>query len=75
MVWSASEVLEFGLNAYCVDAMMLCLMQCVMIWSFISLSSIFAMMGSSEIGRYFSGSCLLPLLKTASSLVIFSASG
>lgn len=44
-------MLEFGLNAYCVGAIMLCLMQCVMIWSLIILSSIFAMMGSSEIGR------------------------
>jgi len=51
MVWSASEVLELGLNAYWVVAMMLYLMQCVMIWSLIILSSIFAMMGSSEIGR------------------------
>ena len=45
------EVLELGLNVYCVDEMMLYLMQCVMIWSLIILSSIFAMMGSNEIGR------------------------
>ena len=51
MVWSASDVLEFGLNAYCVVAMMLCVMQCFMIWSLMILSSIFAMIGSSDIGR------------------------
>ena len=51
MVWSASDVLEFGLNTYCVEEMMLCLMQCVMVWPLMILSSIFPMIGSSDIGR------------------------
>ena len=51
MVWSASDVFEFGLNAYCVEAMMLCLVQCVMIWLLMILSSIFPMIGSSDMGR------------------------
>jgi hypothetical protein len=72
MVCSASEVLEFGLKAYCEAEMMLWVVQCVMIWSLMILSSIFPMIGSNEIGRYFSGSCRLSFLKTA---VIFNASG
>ena len=51
MVCSASDVLEFGLNAYCVVAMRLCLVQWFMIWSLMILSRIFAMIGSSDIGR------------------------
>ena len=50
MVWSASVVLEFGLNAYCVLDMILYLMRCVIIWLFMSMSRILAMMGSREIG-------------------------
>jgi hypothetical protein len=51
IVCSASVVLELGLNAYCVGEMMLCFVRWVMTCSFMMVSNIFAMMGSSEIGR------------------------
>ena len=51
IVWSASVVLESGLNAYCVGDMRLCFMRWFMSWVLIIVSSSFAMMGSSEMGR------------------------
>jgi hypothetical protein len=51
IVCNAVVVLEFGLNAYCVGDIMLCFSRCVISWSLSSLSSIFAISGSSEIGR------------------------
>jgi hypothetical protein len=58
MVCNASVVLEFGLKAYCVLDSMLCVMACSIIWLFINWSKFFAMMGSSEMGRKFSGKVL-----------------
>ena len=58
MVCNASVVLEFGLKAYCVLDSMLCFMACSIIWLFINWSKIFARMGSSEMGRKFSGKVL-----------------
>ena len=43
MVCSAMLVLEFGLKAYCVAAMILCWMQCIIIWVLMSLSNILPM--------------------------------
>jgi hypothetical protein len=52
-------VFEFGLNAYCVGERILCLMQCVMIWSLMILSSIFPMIGISDMGGSFLVDCVL----------------
>jgi len=51
IVCSASVVLEWGLNAYCVGDRMLCFRRWCMSWSLMRVSSSFAMMGSREIGR------------------------
>ena len=51
MVWSASVVLELGLKAYCVGEMTSWVVRCAIIWLFMSVSKILAMMGRSEIGR------------------------
>lgn len=51
IVCNAVVVLEFGLNAYCVGDIMLCVVRCSISWSLISLSNIFAIIGSSDIGR------------------------
>ena len=48
---SAAVVLEFGLNAHCVDDIMLCLVMCVMSCDFMIVSCIFAIIGNSDIGR------------------------
>lgn len=44
-------MLEFGRKAYCDGEIILYVVQCVMIWSFMILSNIFAMIGRREIGR------------------------
>ena len=48
---SASVVLDFGLKAYCVAESMLWSRRCFISWLFISVSNIFAMMGSRDMGR------------------------
>jgi hypothetical protein len=50
IVWSASVVLEFGRKANCVGDMILCFVRC-MIWLFMSVSKILAMIGRREMGR------------------------
>ena len=47
----AIVVFEFGLNAYCVGEMILCVVRCVISWLLMRVSRIFAIMGRSEIGR------------------------
>ena len=48
---SASVVLDFGLKAYCVEESMLWFRRCFISWLLMRVSNVFAMMGSSEMGR------------------------
>ena len=49
-VCSASVVLESDLKAYCVFEMMSCLYRWFISWSFMMVSSVFAIIGSREMG-------------------------
>ena len=51
IVCNASVVLEFGLKAYCVGDIKLCLVRCFMSWSLMIVSKSFAMIGRREMGR------------------------
>ena len=55
IVWRASVVLDFGLKAYCVVDRMLWLRRGCISWVLMSVSKIFAMMGSRDMGRKFFG--------------------